>query len=465
MADEKDTTASPASEADKSPDFLAPPKRGKGVRRLNRLPLFIVGGLGLAAILAIVYTMVQRQEAMNAKIAQAPVAASGVGASATPPVNPGDAVGPPPPPAHPVVPVVPQDGGQTATTAQTQVVSDEYKQRMQLIQRIETERVNSEMAALSDNANVQGFQKPAAQSTGDQGTPPGAGQMTPAQLAGLQAAKAMLAANGAGQAGQGDGSNPVVPPLAGGLDGLGGFGGLAGVGGVPGLGGGQNGDQNKQGEKRAFLAQTGGDPSTYLNHTRTPPLSPTEIKAGTVIPGVLISGVDSDLPGQIVAQVRRNVYDSATGRYLLIPAGARLIGTYDSEVTMGQSRVLVGWKRIIYPDGSSVTLNFMPGTDQSGYAGFHDQVNNHLWKIFGNALLLSAFSAGVQLSQPQATNGQNFNSSQIVAGALGQQLGEVGMEMANRGMNIQPTLRIRPGYDFNVMVTKDVILPVWKGRQ
>lgn len=455
MADQKDTTAPPASEADKSPDFLAAPKRGRGVRRLNRLPLFIVGGLALAAILAIVYTMVQRQEAMNAKIAQAPIAASGVGASATPPVNPSDAPGPPTPPAQPVVP---QSGGQTATTVQAQVVSDEYKQRMQLIQRIETQRVNDEMAALSGDANVQSFENPAEQASGVQNEQPGTGQLTPAQQAGLQAANAILAANeAAGAEPGGGGGNPVVPPLMGGL------GGLGGLGGAPGFGDSQNGDQNKQSEKRAFLAQTGGDSSNYLNHTRTPPLSPTEVMAGTVIPSVLISGVDSDLPGQVIAQVRRNVYDSATGRYLLIPAGARLIGTYDSEVTMGQSRVLVGWKRIIYPDGSSVTLDFMPGTDQSGYAGFHDQVNNHLWKIFGNALLLSAFSSGIQLSQPQATNGQNFNSSQIVAGALGQQLGEVGMEMANRGMNIQPTLRIRPGYDFNVMVTKDVILPVWRG--
>jgi type IV secretion system protein VirB10 len=436
------------ADAGQSPDFLAPPGRGQGVRRLNRLPLLIVGGLGLLAILAITYTMLEREAAMKG-VARAPVEAPSVGATATPPVKPSDALAPPTPPAQPVAPAAAPT--KTAPTAP----ADEYKARMQLIQRIESKRVSAEMAALTASATVPGFEKPQEAASSTQG---GTGQMTPAQLAGLQAAQAMMGQAGAGngrQGGAAGATRPIVPALNV-AAGLGGYG--------PGLaGGGAGGDQNRQDEKRAFLAQRDTDTSTYLKHTRTPPLSDTEIKAGTVIPGVLISGVNSDLPGQIIAQVRRNVYDTATGRHLLIPAGARLIGTYDSSVAMGQSRVLVGWKRIIYPDGSSVSLDFMPGTDQSGYAGLHDQVNNHLWQIFGNALLLSAFSAGVQLSQPQATNGQNYNSSQIVAGALGMQLGELGMQLAQRGMNIQPTLQIRPGFEFNIMVTKDIILPVWKG--
>jgi type IV secretory pathway VirB10-like protein len=425
-------------EARHSPDFLVPPGRGQGVRRLNRLPLLIVGGLGLLAILAITYTLFEREAAMNG-VARAPVEAPSVGAAATPPVQPSDALGPPTPPAPPVVPAA-------APTAP----ADAYKARMQLIERLESKRVSAEMAALTASATVQGFEKPQAAMSS---TPGGAGEMTPAQRAGLQAAQAML-----GQGGTAGATTPIVPALNV-ATGLGGDGaGLTGL-----VGGAAGGDPNRQAEKRAFLAARDTDTSTYLSHTRTPPLSGTEIKAGTVIPGVLISGVNSDLPGQIIAQLRRNVYDTATGRYLLIPAGARLIGTYDSSVAMGQSRVLVGWRRIIYPDGSSVSLDLMPGTDQSGYAGFHDQVNNHLWQIFGNALLLSAFSAGVQLSQPQATNGQNYNSAQIVAGALGMQLGELGMQLAQRGMNMQPTLQIRPGYEFNIMVTKDIILPVWQG--
>ncbi|MFC7208806.1 TrbI/VirB10 family protein [Comamonas endophytica] len=177
-----------------------------------------------------------------------------------------------------------------------------------------------------------------------------------------------------------------------------------------------------------------------------------------------MSGVNSDLPGQIIGRVAEAVYDSATGSQLLIPPGATLIGTYDSSVTLGQSRALVVWKRIIYPDSSSISLDGMPGADQGGYAGFHDKVNNHYGRLFGHGLLLSLFSAGIQLSQPQAQNGENYSSSQIIAGSLGQQMGQLGMQMAQRNMNIQPTLQIRPGYEFNVMVTKDIILPTWEGH-
>lgn len=454
MSDEQEPKA---GEPGTSPDFLAQPGRGKGVRRLNRRPLFIVGGLVVLVVLAITYTFFQRQAAMR-HVAQSPVSASSVADTAVPPVRPEDGDGPPQPTgdAQPTVPAVQTQPTASDTATAQAAMSPELKARLRFIQRIEEKRLSDAEKALGATADVSGFKvQKATDNTGSGMIGPNGQPMTAAQMAGLAGAADVLRHAGAGAAAAGGGQ--TVPPLnvGGGMGGLGG-----GMGGM----GGQGGDPNGQDHKRAFLAQT-PDTSTYLKHTRTPPISNTEIKAGTVIPGVMIGGINSDLPGTIVGQVRRNVYDSATGRYLLIPAGARLVGTYDSSVTMGQSRVLVGWKRIIYPDGSSVSLDFMPGTDQGGYAGFHDKVNNHLWKIFGNALLLSAFSAGVQLSQPQSTNGQNYNSSQIVAGALGQQLGEVGMTMAQRGMNIQPTLQIRPGYKFNIMVNKDIVLPVWNGRK
>ncbi|EBS6671142.1 conjugal transfer protein TrbI, partial [Salmonella enterica subsp. enterica serovar Mbandaka] len=171
---------------------------------------------------------------------------------------------------------------------------------------------------------------------------------------------------------------------------------------------------------------------------------------------MMISGINSDLPGQIIGQVREAVYDSATSTQCLIPPGSRLVGTYDSGVTLGQQRALAVWRRIIYPDGSSISIDNMPGADVGGYAGFNDLVNNHYARIFGSGLLLSVFSAGIQLSQPQASNGENYSSSQIIAGSLGQQMGQIGMQMAQRNMNIQPTLEIRPGYEFNIMVTKDI---------
>jgi len=235
---------------------------------------------------------------------------------------------------------------------------------------------------------------------------------------------------------------------------------MSGLGGLMGLG---NTDPNRQAEKRAFLADIPPN-DTYLSHTRLPALSPTELKAGTIIPGVMIGGINSDLPGQIIGQVRQNIYDTATGQHLLVPAGARLIGTYDSSVTMGQRRVLVAWNRIIFPDGSSVSLDKMPGADVSGYAGFKDKINNHYWRIFGNAFMLSLFSAGIQLSQPDPQPGFYHDTQNTLAAEIGRELGKLGMQLSQRNLNIQPTLEIRPGYQFNIMVTKDMILPPWQGH-
>ena len=214
---------------------------------------------------------------------------------------------------------------------------------------------------------------------------------------------------------------------------------------------------NGQDAKRGFLQQK-SLASNYSNSSRMPALSPYELKAGSIIPAIMIGGLNSDLPGQIIAQVSENVYDTKTGKHLLIPQGSRLVGTYDNGVTTGQNRVLVVWNRIIFSDASSLDLNMMPAADQSGYAGFNDKTNNHYGKAFGAALLMSAFSAGVQISQPQATNGENISTGQTMAGAIGQQLGQAGGQIIGRNIRIQPTLQIRPGYRFNVSVTKDFII-------
>lgn len=431
---------------DASPDYLAAPtKRGKGVRRLNRVPLFIVGALVVLAVLAITYTFFQRQAAQRG-VATSPIDPGNVAAPATAPIRPETSI-PPAPPAPPTdSPVVPPiEGGQPAPAnapATTPPVDPELEARLRLIRRVDENRFAAHEAALGADPNVQAF----AQRGAANGTAAGAatGGQTPAQLAGLAGAAEVLRNAGvAGGAG------------AGGLN-LGG-GDLAALGG--------QGDPNQQDHKRAFLSQS-PELETYLKHTRTPPVSTMEVKAGTVIPGVMIGGINSDLPGQIIGQVRENVYDTATGQYLLIPAGARLVGTYDSTVTMGQERVLVAWRRIIYPDGSSVSLDLMPGADTGGYAGFNDKVNNHYWRIFGNALMLSLFSAGIQLSQPQGPTGPygGYDSQQILAAEIGRQLGQLGMEMARRNLSIQPTLEIRPGYRFVVMVTKDIVLPPWQGH-
>jgi type IV secretory pathway VirB10-like protein len=204
--------------------------------------------------------------------------------------------------------------------------------------------------------------------------------------------------------------------------------------------------------------------SHYLLATRVQALSPYEVKAGTVIPSVMISGINSELPGQLMAQVSENVFDTATGQLLLIPQGSRLVGSYENNTVVGQHRVLIAWNRIIYPDASSLDLGAMAGADQSGYAGLQDKTNNHSWPTFRNALLLSAITAGVQLSQPQARRGDSaYSGQQVIAGSLGMQMGQLGMGSIQRGMNLPPTLTIRPGYRFNVMVSKDLILPPWRG--
>ncbi len=191
------------------------------------------------------------------------------------------------------------------------------------------------------------------------------------------------------------------------------------------------------------------------------PSSPYIIQAGTLIPGILITGINSNLPGQIIGQVRSNVYDSVQGRYLLIPQGSKLIGVYDSKIIYGQERVLVAWQRLILPNGQSIDLSDMAGVDYSGYAGFKDQVNAHYSKLLGSAVLMSVLGAGVQLSQPQTY--QNVPTNYSVSQALSQNVAGSVMSTASalteKNLNVHPTLEIRPGYTFNVSVTKDLVFP------
>jgi type IV secretion system protein VirB10 len=249
------------------------------------------------------------------------------------------------------------------------------------------------------------------------------------------------------------------------------FGGLGGGllgGGLLGGGAGippANPNANDQSGKRNFLAQPGAAANEdYLAARVTTPMSPYELKAGSVIPATMLAGINSDLPGEVIGQVRENVYDTATGEHVLIPQGSRLVGVYHSGVSYGQTRVLVAWNRVIYPNGNSFDLGTMPGADEGAYAGFSDQVNNHYLRIFSSALLASVFSAGVQLSQPQdTTNG--VTPSQVLTAAVGQQANNVGQQLIARGLDIQPTLEIRNGYLFTVMVTKDLVLTPWEGMQ
>lgn len=217
--------------------------------------------------------------------------------------------------------------------------------------------------------------------------------------------------------------------------------------------------QNAQAQKESFLQKTRGQVTdNYLKSTRMEPLSRYEIKAGWDIPATLEQAINSDLPGEIKALVRSNVYDTATGRYLLVPQGARLVGTYNSSISYGQSRLQVVWTRIIFPDGSSVNLDRMNGHDAQGRAGFQDRVDNHYARLIGFAVLTSAFAAGLELSQRQnATLLQTPTAGQTASAAVGQQLAELGSQITSRNLNIQPTIKIREGYRFNVRVNRDML--------
>jgi type IV secretion system protein TrbI len=194
-----------------------------------------------------------------------------------------------------------------------------------------------------------------------------------------------------------------------------------------------------------------------LDHAVEAPRTPFELRAGFVIPAVLMSGINSELPGQIIGQVSQDVYDTPTGKYKLIPQGTRLVGTYNSQVVYGQSRVLVAWQRLVFPDGKALDIGSMPGADGAGYAGFGDKVNNHYLRIFGSALLLSGIVAGVNSSQTNPENDPfGTSANTLLTQAIAQQMGTVATEMVRKNINIAPTLEIRPGYRFNVMVVKDL---------
>jgi type IV secretory pathway VirB10-like protein len=190
------------------------------------------------------------------------------------------------------------------------------------------------------------------------------------------------------------------------------------------------------------------------------PTSPFQIRAGAVIPGIMLSGINSDLPGQIMAQVSQNVYDTATGNHLLIPQGTRMVGSYSSDVGFGQEGVLIAWQRLVFPDGKALDIGSMPGADMAGYSGFRDKVNNHLWRIYGSALFMAGITAGASMAtdqgQSSGTGYQQPSVSSELSSALGQQLGQVSAQIVAKNLNVAPTIEIRPGYRFNIVTVKDV---------
>ncbi|MPZ31471.1 MAG: conjugal transfer protein TraI [Rhodospirillales bacterium] len=216
--------------------------------------------------------------------------------------------------------------------------------------------------------------------------------------------------------------------------------------------------QNGQDRKLAFM-NAPVDRRTTSPDRLARPASPYVLQAGTIIPAALITGLRSDLPGQITAQVTENVYDTPTGGSLLIPQGAKLIGVYDSQVSFGQSRLLLVWTRLILPNGYSVVLERQPGADATGQAGLEDGVDHHWGALFKAALLSTILAVGTELGSDQ-------NDSDIVRAlrrGTGDTLNQAGQQIVRRNLDIQPTLTIRPGYPVRVIVTRDLVLQPYRG--
>jgi type IV secretion system protein VirB10 len=211
--------------------------------------------------------------------------------------------------------------------------------------------------------------------------------------------------------------------------------------------------QNMQDRKIAFL-NAPVDKRTVSAERLQNPVSKYIVQAGTVIPAALITGIRSDLPGQVTAQVTENIYDSPTGRYLLIPQGTKLIGVYDSQVSFGQSRVLLVWNRLIFANGRSIVLERQPGADPGGYAGLEDQVDYHWGKLFMAAALSTLLGVGSELGASSAES----DIMRALRRGSSDSLNQTGQQVIRRNLNIQPTLTIRPGFPVRVIVNRDIVL-------
>jgi type IV secretion system protein VirB10 len=220
---------------------------------------------------------------------------------------------------------------------------------------------------------------------------------------------------------------------------------------------GRSSDLASQDHKLAFL--NGNIDRRTTSPDRVQPVaSQYVLQAGAVIPASLITGIRSDLPGEVTAQVTEDVFDSPTGKILLIPQGARLIGQYDAQIAFGQSRALLVWNRLIMPNGKSIVLERQPGADTEGYAGLEDEVDNHWGMLFKAAILSTLLSVGSEAGTSDSEN----NLAQAIRQGASQSFNQVGQQVVGRSLNVQPTITIRPGFPVRVLVTHDLVLEPYR---
>jgi type IV secretion system protein TrbI len=404
-----------------SPMMLATrPKRGKGVRRLNRMPVYLGAGALFLITGVVAYTYHQRMNRQQQQAAEAETSEVQGAAShaqdffskqvATQPIN---------------------RQQPTATTPATPAIETRYASAPAVDPADPRKRAwdqyYARLAALEQaKADAAGKAMDADTELSGSGGPSAVNGTTSGYVT--------------GQAPQGNTAAAAIPN--------------AGL------------DAGAQAEKRAFLAQ-GGDPlganEDLLASLHGPKLD--TIMEGTAIPGTMVGGLTSDMPGMVVGEIKENIYDSATGNDLLIPQGSRIVGTYDNSVSGGQERIGVIWNRIIFPDTSSIQLGSMEGADQGGYAGFKDLVDTHFWDKFLSATIISIAGAAAQLSQPQQSTFSGYSPTSVGAGAMTQGYSNLGQKYAEAGLAIPNTLEIRPGYSFVIMCAKDVRLPPYIDRR
>jgi type IV secretion system protein VirB10 len=217
-------------------------------------------------------------------------------------------------------------------------------------------------------------------------------------------------------------------------------------------------DPNDQQRKLDFLNGKGSS-GIYNPHALQDPVSPYQLMAGTVIPAALVTGLNSDLPGEVIAQVSDNVFDSVSGSAILIPQGSRLVGSYDSVIAFGQSRALIVWRRIIMPDGSSIEIDNLPATDAAGYAGLEEEVDFHTWRIIKGVVLATLLGVGTELT----LGNDQSDLVRALQQSAQQSTNEAGQRLVEKNLNIQPTITVRPGWPLRVIVEKDLVLRPYLG--
>lgn len=413
--------------------LLPGPPTGPRIRRLNKVPIYVAGAVLVGWLGYNWYSSEQKKHRAETEKTEETKRVSSAG------FNP-DSMFPPakPSPAKP-----PPETAQVVQLTPPPVDPDLERRRSawalyeKQTEQIKEARLAAEIKALAGGTEV-----------GQGGEPSGGGAAAPNGLAGLAALSNMNVP-----------SLPQMPNLSGlGGGGLGG----GGAGSFAGV------DAAAQAAKRNFLGGNHGADVLGANEDLAASLHGPKmdtIMEGTPIPGIMIGGLTSDMPGMIIGQIPQDIYDTATSTHILIPQGTRVVGLYDNAVSYGQERVGVIWNRLIFPDASSLQIGSMEGANMGGYAGFKDQVNTHFWDKFWAAALISLAGAASQLSQTQQPVNGYYSSGQIAAASTAQGFNQLGQAYAAAGLSIPNTLEVRPGYQFNIMVAKDIHLPPYRDRR